>query len=154
MNLKLRTFELVLVQIAFVWRLSAELWRKYEMDHVDYCLKGCHISFVNFLHAFVERDEVWLIGSFGPFAIAVGCPSRPWNVNNQDQCDLTICCPYPTVLTAFRRKATCLSSLKHVSALFCDFWRENGIQTFFHHGRGSTVVQLTSWQLWANGAHI
>lgn len=141
--------------MAFVWCLSTELWRKYDMDHVYYSFRGAVTFFGYFsLHAFVERDEVCLIGSFGPFASAVGCLSSPWNMNNQDQCDLTICCPYPTVLTAFQRKAACLSSLKHVSALFCDFWRESGTQTFFHQAKRSTVVQLASWQLWANGAHL
>lgn len=65
------------------------------MDHADYSLRSAvtfFFFFVSFFsHAFVERDEVWLIGSFGPFAAAAGCLSRPWNMNNQDQCDLTIC---------------------------------------------------------------
>lgn len=44
------------------------------MDHVDYRLKGSVTFFFIYssLHAFVERDEVWLIGSLAPLPLLLG----------------------------------------------------------------------------------
>lgn len=127
--------DMIWTTLIIVWKVLSVTFFSYLFFPACFCWKGWSLAY-------------WQLG---PFATAIGCLSRPWNMNNQDQCDLTICCPYPTVLTAFRRKAACLSSLKHVWALFCDFWGENGTRTFFHQGRG---LPPCSWQLWANGAHL
>lgn len=123
--------DMIWTTLIIVWKVLS-LFFSYLFFPACFCWKGWSLAY-------------WQLG---PFATAVGCLSRPWNMNNQDQCDLTICCPYPTVLTAFRRKAACLSSFKARLGTFLRFLRGKWHTNIFPPGESFATVQLTTLSWW------
>lgn len=91
-----------------------------DMDHITFSVNAAFFVYL-VLHAFVKMGTFLHLvakAALSPCHCCWAHHSRPQKMNNQDQCDLTICCPYPTVLTAFWLKAVGLNAVRvHFIAL-------------------------------------